>query len=67
MSDDRDISPEKYLTDPFGKFIEEQKYEELRQQSLKLSVQYDCTTEDKIFVVFFIVIVVVALLVGVYL
>ena len=41
-------------------------YEEHKEYlSEKLSAQFDCTTEDKIFVVFFIVIVVVALLVGI--
>ena len=35
------------------------------QLSYKISDQYDCTTEDKIFIVFFVVIVVIALLVGI--
>jgi hypothetical protein len=61
MSDNRDISPEKYLKDPFKKYYEEHP----DQLSYKLSDQYDCTTESLIFVVFFIVIVVVALLVGI--
>jgi len=35
------------------------------QLSEKIKDQYDCTTESLIFVVFFVVIVIVALLVGV--
>lgn len=35
------------------------------QLSYKLTDQYDCTTEDKIFVVFFIIIVAVVLLIGI--
>ena len=41
-------------------------YEEHKEYlSEKLSAQYDCTTEDKIFVIFFIVIVTIAVLVGI--
>jgi hypothetical protein len=41
-------------------------YEEHKEYlSEKLSAQYECTTESKIFTVFFIVIVVIALLVGI--
>jgi hypothetical protein len=41
-------------------------YEEHKEYlSEKLSTQYDCDTESIIFVVFFVVIVVIALLVGV--
>jgi hypothetical protein len=35
------------------------------QLSEKIKDQYDCDTEDKIFVVFFAVIIVIALLVGI--
>jgi hypothetical protein len=41
-------------------------YEEHKEYlSEKLSAQYDCNTENKIFVVFFLIMIVVALLVGI--